>query len=253
MKRCFLFVVAFAIIVGFSVVSVEGEIKAQSKAPFKKPPVAQKTYYDDETGQTITDIYLITDEGYKELSFEEFKKIRSEGKKFSEKLMGLQSNTEIKSYESINNPIVPLAVLWSTFTKSSETAVWYDQIHQVTNPYYCPTGSSGCTTTLTYSLTKAEQFTAGIDGTVKSVIKGAISYSWNSSASILASYTLGIPAGKTGYVNFMPASYLVLGSYETWSITPYGSALIASGFAYGATPRKLVTGMLEGIVYGVVS
>ncbi|WP_338553572.1 hypothetical protein [Paenibacillus sp. KS-LC4] len=240
------------ILVSLFVLSINAYANANEQ---KIIPQAEQTYYDVETGETITNIYAITEDGYKEISFETFKQIREEGKLNSNELetQRVANESPLLKDKTLKEPYISTFALISNYVQTSYSDNWYNETNKVTNNFSCPANGAGCSVMANYSLTKTEQFTAGMDSTYKSIIKGAVSFSWISSASVSSSYRLDLKPGQTGYINFMPAYRYTSGKLTVYSSIPWSTEKIYEGPAFGASPRKLSTGELEGIVWGVVS
>jgi len=72
-----LFVLTLVVSIGVGEASVSAKDNQEQPLGKSRNQIvlnADKRYYDAETGQTISNIYQITEDGYKEITFEEFKR-----------------------------------------------------------------------------------------------------------------------------------------------------------------------------------
>jgi len=209
-------------------------------------------YYDEESGQTITSIYRLTENGAKEISFDEFKKIKKDAE-LKEKLnKDMNSNL---NHQSLAAPSFSLQTI-SEYVQTNFSESWYDTPKVVTTPFACPSNhpNPGCPESFSYALTAGESYTFGIDYTMMSKIKIAANRQWNTSATVSATYGMVIPPGKTGYLKFMSENVYSSGTGKTFALQPSGLyKTIFDGYVYGYAPKKLSSGQLAGIIYGVIN
>lgn len=100
-----------------------------------------------------------------------------------------------------------------------------------------------------YSTTVSNSFGGTFSASVGDLIKKSASFTWNISASTTKTFsvTYKVPKGKTGYVGFTP--YL----NKTWGIgyedtrTQTGVISTKSATVYGYSPKKLKSGLADGL------
>ncbi|MFB7814066.1 hypothetical protein ACFC0X_07715 [Paenibacillus chitinolyticus] len=91
-----------SILFSLALVSVFGFTGSGASAKSEEAQVKSKeVYYDEESGQTITSIYRLTENGVKEISFDEFKKIRNDAE-LKEKL-----NKDMNSNQKHQSLVAP--------------------------------------------------------------------------------------------------------------------------------------------------
>ena len=202
-----------------------------------------RVYYDDETGQKITGIYETTENGLRELSFEEFKKIREDSKKANGSL-----STESKSPTGTEN-FKPATEIAHYYVKEYD-GTWVEPSYPISNTMFCsgPVGGPNCSISNTYSISKSESFSANVTSDWKIKIKAAASFTWNKTATTTTTYTFGIPAGGSGRVYFLP--YF---DHTHGTMTYYIDGVFAGSTPVdGYSPQKLSNGELHGIIFSEV-
>jgi len=246
----------FSLGLGGSSVLAEGSTELVNTAVKHVELKADKRYFDVETGQTITNIYKVTEGGYQEITFEEFKKIRAESKKISDEAANLARQAEhARSLESTNNSVSSAAAtdIISLYTETNRSPNWLGSPEPISNPQHCDKDLLSCPLSVSYSRTKTETFTAGIDLTLKSKIKAAVGGSWSTSASITSTYSFIMKPGQTAQAMFAPYYTFTSGTGKTTVISGTVSQVIFDGYVQGMSPNKLSTGELSGLVYANVS
>jgi hypothetical protein len=234
MKKIRMFGLALTILALAFVVIYPQQTEAKTTAP------SNETYYDAETGQTIKDLYSITENGLVKITFEEFKAHR----KLKDKQSSLLTNSSISttSFSSIS----PSPQIWSYIYYQSSASQIYKGSYAVSNPFSCAAGAISCTSTVTWSTSESETFTASVTSeSIKSAIRVGASFAWNTTASISNSYALTIPPGKTGQIMFDPLLNKTTGTLYTYS----DGYLVGTDYPSGYSPVKLQTGMLAGDVW----
>ncbi|NGM84438.1 hypothetical protein G5B47_18670 [Paenibacillus sp. 7124] len=214
----------------------------------------QKEYYfDEETGEIITDLFTITDSGIKKLSFEDFKKHRKESQeaatqkaKLDEALLLNSALVNSSDNNQKSSSIASTPVLTEYYYTEGSAAQIYMASYPVTNPLTCAAGATSCSASISFSKTEGQSFSANATTeAIKSAIKLGASFTWNSSATITTTYTLTVPGGKSGEIRFMPLFNKTTGTLRGY----VNGQLVGSETTSGYSPVKLATGMLAGDIY----
>lgn len=200
---------------------------------------SKEYYYDEETGDIITDLYTVTENGLKKISFEEFKAHRK-----LEKEMANASTKQISPI-SQQNTISALAIT-NYFYKQSTASQIYGGSYAVSNPLSCSSGAVNCSANIQWSSTQTATYSANVTSeAIKSAIKIGASFSWANSASVSNTYALTVPPGKTGQIMFRPLFNSTTGMLDIYS----NGYKIASQVTSAKSPVKLQTGALAGDVW----
>lgn len=203
-------------------------------------------YHDAETGETLTSIYEITDDGLKEVSYEEFSAAREKQKKLDKEIASMKTNSIQKSsHDSIINPMA----VWSMYYESYNTDPYTGIPYAVSNPLGCPSNNTiSCTISHTFSTSQSESFSANVTADISNKIKSGAGFTWTSSASLTTTYNVTVKPGAKGTIMFQPHFKYTYGELK-WYNNGYH---FSSEWVSGKSPKKLHTGELAGYVYGVV-
>lgn len=148
---------------------------------------------------------------------------------------------------SLNQEISPLYAVstWYTYNELSAYQSYGSAVKCTADVVGPATISYGNVVTST----EAWAFSGTLTAEAKKVIKGNVSFSYNSSSSTAANFgiTFTVPSGKTGYVKFTPVFDVSYGKLIT--DTYYDGTLAGSTSAYVTykSPTKLDTGFTDGI------
>ncbi|MBT2761889.1 hypothetical protein [Paenibacillus sp. ISL-20] len=240
MKKKFGLSAILAISFAVSALLSPGLVKAE-EAP--KPEVVvdlgTPQYYDSETGVTYSRIYQNTENGFEEISFEEFKASEKKSEEARAEIAAIQRSQDQQSLSNISplaNPIYVENTYIETFHGTNE---------KVSSDMNCPSASSGCAIEHAFSLTKTESFQAGLDFSIKQLITVGASFNWQTSATTSTTYIINIPKGAKGSVWFRPYYRYTGGTYHPSFGSPYS--------VYGMSPKKLSSGQLDGLIFGIIN
>lgn len=199
----------------------------------------QKVYYDGETGETITNLYTITEDGLKPITFEEFKEHRRQGQEEA-------NRAKLEEQLLVNSQPFQIQTVTQYFYTQDTASQIYMASYPVTNPYYCNTGAASCTTSVTISTTQTESYSANVvSEAIKDAVKIGASFTWSTAATLTNTYALTITAGQAGEIRFSPKFNKTVGTLKIYN----DGWLAGSQTTTGYSPMKLQTGMLAGDVY----
>lgn len=209
-------------------------------------------YYDEETGQTLTTIYEVTEDGLKEVSFEEFKRNSNKSKALEEKFNRNKRNNRNNNISKDSKQNEDEISMFNGYFKEYDelsTATYIASPDAVSNEMGCPTyKTQSCSIQHSYSVSESETFSTNVEVGWESYIKAGAGFSWSSEASTSSSYTITIDPGATGQVMFKPYYDLTMGYFKQY----YEGFLVEKDSVEGYSPQELSTGELKGYVYGVV-
>ncbi|NDI37129.1 hypothetical protein [Chengkuizengella sediminis] len=154
-----------------------------------------------------------------------------------------------------------IAIAPTTFKGYSyeETASYpyYGPAERASNPHQCISPDVDdvyCTTSISYSLTKSETYSANVDITWKKYVKTGASFSWNTSASVSSTYSVRHPENTQAWIEFKPRYNVTIGKLVTTTYTEFFEVLYEEREdADGYSPSKLSNGQLQGIVKSYVT
>lgn len=213
-------------------------------------PDSKEYYYDEVTGETITDLYSITDSGLKKISFEEFKDQRDKSRedigniaKLEEALLFENANASMNAQKKSITPAAALIEYYYTENIGSQV---YMASYALTNPLSCAAGATSCSSSYSVSKTETESFQVSANTeAIKNAIKLGASFTWSTSATMQTTYTLTVPGGKSGEIRFQPLFNKTTGYLRGY----INGQLVGTEVVTGYSPVKLATGMLAGSVY----
>lgn len=226
-------------------ISISGTSFAQGENLASKSEainLGEARYFDAETGQTLTAIYEVTDDGFKEISSEEFKAQRAEQQKLAKKVSELEN-------AKLTSEITPF-VLFNFYFPSYTTDPYMGNPYPVTNEMQCPSSNTvPCAIARQFSATETESFSANVTSDMTDSIKATAGFTWTQSASLSSTYTITIKPGSKGVIMFKPYFKYTYGELKWYSNGWY----VSSEWVSGKSPKTLNGGELAGLVYGVVN
>lgn len=251
MKKRFKFsflTLALVTMVSFSGMGTSS-VKANGIDSSSNIDLSSARYYDEETGQTLTNIYETTENGLREISFEEFKKVRAESKKIETMEQNIKNKSTFKE-PNLSSEDISIRQIWRMYIESYHTDPYTGTSYAVSNQLTCPSNNTiSCAIAHSFTTSQSDSFSANVSADMKANIKAGVSYTWNSTASTSTTYTITIKPGAKGTVMFQPYFIYTYGELKWYNDATY----FGSDWVSGKSPKKLQTGELAGLVYGVVS
>lgn len=225
-------------------------IPQQGFAKSKDSQPQPEFYYDELTGDTITGMFRVTENGLQEISFEEFKALRAASMEAEKE--------EMSNQVALNSTIDPQ----STIAPRNQLRLEYDELsntrysglsYKVVPTKTCPSNAPQiCENHVNWTASETEQWSANLDTEfLRSIVRANAGFTWSKTASISDTYVLYIPKGGWGEVWFTPYYNKSAGYLKTYG-GPFLDQLIGNDYVEGKSPAKLQNGLLDGLIWAKV-
>lgn len=220
----------------------------------KKTGLYADGYYDATTGETVAAVYRMNAEGqlyevpldqWLKEKEAEIKLLESDMRKaaaFKASKASISTNTQ----SSIGSVSPFSSYTFNTYEESTNTFV-RGLNEKMSNNVNCTTSGQHCLIQAQWSVTTGHEFSANIGSqSQKGAVQSGVSYTFSSSTTSSMSYTLFVPMGKTGYLQFTPfmrysSGYVHLKYYNFGTVT-----LLGSEWSWVKYPMKLSSGATDG-------